>query len=78
MASAQDRSIAEVRQEIRDAEARADWQRAFHRPEAEREARLRLLTLRHALATLLASRAAARTIWAHRDLGSAWQKQPPR
>lgn len=68
--SAQDRSIAEVRQEIRDAEARADWQRAFPRPDAEREARLRLLTLRHDLATLLASRAAARTIWAHRDLGS--------
>lgn len=70
MASAQDRTIADMRQEIRDAEVRADWQGAFHRPDTEREARLRLLTLRHDLETLLASRAAARTIWAHRDLGS--------
>lgn len=70
MASAQDRSIADVRQKIRDAEARADWQRAFHRPDAEREARMWLRTLRHDLETLLASQAAARTIWAHRDLGS--------
>jgi hypothetical protein len=71
MTSAHDRTIASVQQKIRDAEARADWLHAFHRPDAEREARSLLLTLRHDLETLLASReAAARTIWAHRDLGS--------
>ncbi len=68
---AQARTIANVLQKIRDTETRADWHRAFHRPDAEREARMLLLTLQHDLETLLANRAAAeRTIWARRDLGS--------
>ena len=71
MASAHDRTIARVRQKIRDAEARAAWHHAFHQPNAEQEARTLLLTLHHDLETLLASRAAAaKTIWAHRKLGS--------
>jgi hypothetical protein len=68
---AHDRTIDTLRQKIRDAETRAAWHGAFRRPDAEREVRSLLLTLRHDLETLLASReAAARTIWAHRDLGS--------
>jgi hypothetical protein len=68
---AHDRTIDSLQQKIRDAESRAVWHRAFHKPNAEQEARALLLELQHNLETLLASRAAAaRSIWALRRPGS--------
>jgi len=68
---AHDRAIDTLRQKIRDAETRAAWHGAFRRPDAEQEARALVLTLRHDLKTVLDSRkAAARSIWALRKLGS--------